>query len=310
MWYRPPRWAPPAPTRRACPTGSPLPTSSRSPPAPSGRSAGCCAGPPRRASGCRRSASTSTCDSPRRRRAAASRPIWRTPCAPSRPSTTTNPQPTAGPTGSSSSAIPALRRDPSMSERNPQDRVIDLSVEVPGTPEEVWRAIATGPGITSWFVPHEVDEHEGGGVRTDFGAGFGEESARVAAWEPPHRLLLQGNGERALAYEWLVEAGAGGSCVVRLVNTGFGPGGGWDADYHGMSEGWPLFLENLCLHPRHFPRQRARGVTPPRMGPGTRDSAFGAVCAARGVPAALAAGDRPRASTAGAPPLAGRVASA
>ena len=26
---------------------------------------------------------------------------------------------------------------------------IELEVEVPGTPEEVWRAIATGPGITS-----------------------------------------------------------------------------------------------------------------------------------------------------------------
>jgi uncharacterized protein YndB with AHSA1/START domain len=197
-----------------------------------------------------------------------------------------------------------------MSERNDQDRVIDLSVEVPGTPEEVWRAIATGPGITSWFVPHEVEEREGGRVRMDFGAGFGEDSARVAAWDPPHRLLLQGKGERALAYEWLVEARAGGSCVVRLVNTGFGPGEDWDADYHGMSEGWPLFLENLRLHLTHFPGQRARAVIPTRMVPGTRDSAFEAVCAALGVPADLAAGDRLQASTAGAPPLAGRVASA
>jgi uncharacterized protein YndB with AHSA1/START domain len=197
--------------------------------------------------------------------------------------------------------------DPSMSERSDQDRVIDLSVEVPGSPEEVWRAIATGPGITSWFVPHEVDEGEGGGVRMDFGAGFGEESARVAAWEPPHRLLLQGNGERALAYEWLVEARAGGSCIVRLVSTGFGPGEDWDAEYHGMSEGWRLFLENLRLHLTHFPGQRARAVIPTRTVSGTRDSAFEAVCAALGVSADLAAGDRLEASTAGGPPLAGRV---
>ena len=37
-------------------------------------------------------------------------------------------------------------------------RAIELEVEVPGTPEEVWRAIATGPGISSWYVPHTVEE--------------------------------------------------------------------------------------------------------------------------------------------------------
>ena len=32
-------------------------------------------------------------------------------------------------------------------------RSVQVEVEVPGTPEEVWQAIATGPGISSWFVP-------------------------------------------------------------------------------------------------------------------------------------------------------------
>ena len=32
-------------------------------------------------------------------------------------------------------------------------RSVQAEVEVPGTPEEVWQAIATGPGISSWFVP-------------------------------------------------------------------------------------------------------------------------------------------------------------
>jgi len=77
-----------------------------------------------------------------------------------------------------------------------------------------------------------------------------------------------------------------------------------------MSEGWPLFLENLRLHLTHFPGQQARAVIPTGVVPGTRDSAFDALCAALGVPADLAAGDRLQASTAGAPPLVGRVASA
>ena len=196
-----------------------------------------------------------------------------------------------------------------MSERSDQDRVIDLSVEVPGSPDDVWRAIATGPGISSWFVPHEVDEHKGGGVRMDFGSGFGDESAQVTAWEPPHRVVLQGTGERALAFEWLVEARDGGTCVVRLVNTGFGPGEDWDADYHGMSEGWPLFLENLRLHLTHFPGERARAVIPTGMALRPPDGAFQELCAALGVPPDLAAGDRIDAAAPGAPPLGGLVAS-
>jgi len=30
-------------------------------------------------------------------------------------------------------------------------RSVQVEVEVPGTPEQVWQAIATGPGISSWF---------------------------------------------------------------------------------------------------------------------------------------------------------------
>ena len=43
-------------------------------------------------------------------------------------------------------------------------RYVEAEVEVPGTPEEVWQAIATGPGVTSWFVPTRVEERVGGGA--------------------------------------------------------------------------------------------------------------------------------------------------
>ena len=42
---------------------------------------------------------------------------------------------------------------------------------MPGTPEEVWHAIATGPGITAWFVPTEVDERERRPLELTFGPG-------------------------------------------------------------------------------------------------------------------------------------------
>lgn len=45
-----------------------------------------------------------------------------------------------------------------------------------------------------------------------------------------------------MAFEWLVESRDGCTWVVRLVNTGFGSGQDWDAQYGGMAEGYLLFL--------------------------------------------------------------------
>jgi uncharacterized protein YndB with AHSA1/START domain len=194
-----------------------------------------------------------------------------------------------------------------MTDRNDQNRRIEISVEVPGTPEQVWQAIATGPGISSWFVPHEVDEREGGRVRMDFGGGL-MDAAAVTVWEPPRRVHFEGAGDRALAFEWLVEARSGDSCIVRLVCTGFGPGEDWDDEFHGMSEGWPLFLENLRLHLTHFRGQRAQAIIPSDAVPGKPDNVFTELCAALGVAADLRTGDRLDAVAERAPSLAGTVA--
>ncbi len=186
-------------------------------------------------------------------------------------------------------------------------RVIDLSVEVPGTPEEVWHAVATGPGISSWFIPHSVAEHEGGTVTMDFGSSFGKETATVESWDPPHRVVFVGPGEQPLAYEWLVEARNGGTCVVRLVNSGFGSGADWDGQYDGMTQGWQLFMENLRLHLTHFRGQRAEPVIPVGMAPGPNQTAFDELCRALGIFADLQAGDRLATSGDGVPPLAGTL---
>ncbi|MEM7322811.1 MAG: SRPBCC domain-containing protein [Actinomycetota bacterium] len=143
-------------------------------------------------------------------------------------------------------------------------RSLEFEVEVPGTPEQVWEAIATGPGISSWFVPHTVAEQEGGATVARFGPGDGMEMpGRVAAWEPPNRVVFEDAGDEAgMAYEWLVEARDGGTCVVRLVNSGFGTGDHWDEMYDGMGSGWPMFLRNLTLHLTHFPGQAATAALP------------------------------------------------
>jgi uncharacterized protein YndB with AHSA1/START domain len=167
------------------------------------------------------------------------------------------------------------------------ERSIELEVEVDGTPEEVWQAIATGPGISSWYVPHTVEEREGGAATASFGDGPEMQVAgRVAAWEPPHRIVFDGGeGVAGLAFEWLVEAREGGSCVVRLVNSGFGDGGEWDGQYDAMKEGWQLFLRNLQLHCRHFRGQAAVSMLPTTMWAMPRTDAWSRLRAELGVPA-------------------------
>ncbi len=186
-----------------------------------------------------------------------------------------------------------------------EPRAIRLSIEVPGTPEEVWEAIATGPGISSWFMPVEVEGRQDGRVAMDFGSA-GADTATVAAWEPPRRVVFVGGGDQPLAYEWLVEATGGGTCVVRLVNSGFGEGDDWDAQYDGMEAGWRIFLESLRLRLVHFPGVAARPSIPTVMLPGPRAAAWPAFCAALGVPPDLTPGSRLEAGD-GRPPLAGRV---
>jgi len=141
-------------------------------------------------------------------------------------------------------------------------RSIAAEIEVVGKPEEVWAAIATGPGISSWYVPHEVDERTDGAMLASFGPGM-EAPGRVAVWDPPHRVVFDGGeGADALAFEWIVEARDGGTCVVRLVNSGFGSGDDWDDQYDAMADGWQLFMGNLRLHLEHFRGRTATALLP------------------------------------------------
>lgn len=168
----------------------------------------------------------------------------------------------------------------------PDDRSIELEIEVPGTPEQVWQAIATGPGISSWYVPHTVEEREGGAATASFGPGPEMQiSGRVVAWEPPHRIVFDG-GETGvgLAFEWLVEARDGASCVVRLVNSGFGSGEQWDAQYDAMTEGWRLFLFNLKLHLEHFAGRQATAGLPMAMWSTPPEQTWAALSGALGFP--------------------------
>ncbi|MFI9010500.1 SRPBCC domain-containing protein [Actinosynnema sp. NPDC053489] len=135
-------------------------------------------------------------------------------------------------------------------------------VELAGvTPEQVWDAIATGPGIDSWFMG--VNEVEPGAVVRQ---AFGDyrPAHPITAWEPGKRLAYGGDEEpdgRFTAYEFLVEARDGGSTVLRMVASGFLPGDDWEDEFEAMTAGGEMFWQTLVTYLRHFAGRTARPLT-------------------------------------------------
>lgn len=134
--------------------------------------------------------------------------------------------------------------------------------EVGATPDEVWEAIATGPGIDSWFMgANEVTGGEGGIVRTAFG-GYSPEGS-ITAWEPRRRFAYRDDGDdgRFVAYEFLIEGRDGASTVLRTVTSGFLPGDDWEDELEAMRAGGELFHATLVTYLTHFRGWIARPIT-------------------------------------------------
>jgi uncharacterized protein YndB with AHSA1/START domain len=170
----------------------------------------------------------------------------------------------------------------------------EFEVEVPGTPDKVWQAIATAEGISSWMMPTEMDARVGGAVTFHMGPDA-ESKGHVTAYEPHRRIEFEedwaslmghaGADVTPLVTEFLVEARSGGTCVVRVVTSAFGTGADWENEFfEEMTNGWVPMLDNLRLYVAHFPGQSATtlfggsefaGVSP--------EAAVGAARAALGI---------------------------
>jgi uncharacterized protein YndB with AHSA1/START domain len=127
-------------------------------------------------------------------------------------------------------------------------RSVQVEVEVKSTPEQVWQAIATGPDVSSWFVPTKIEGRVGGALSCDFGGGM-VTSAQITVWQPPHRFAAEDKAgvmdSAPLATEWTVEARAGGTCVVRVVHSLFASTDKWDDQLESTEQGWPGFFRVL-----------------------------------------------------------------
>ena len=186
---------------------------------------------------------------------------------------------------------------------------VEVETEVPGTPEEVWQAIATGPGISAWFVPTELEEREGGALVLDFGPGMQSEGV-IAAWDPPRRFVCEnkeamGPGSPTVADEWTVEAKAGGTCRVRVVHSWFASTDDWDNQYEGVEQGWPAFFRILKIYLAHFRGQPSEVISLMAMSSESKSAVWDKLLRSLGL-ARLAEGQRVE-SAHGAPRLAGIV---
>lgn len=187
----------------------------------------------------------------------------------------------------------------------------ELSAEITlnATPEQVWEAIATGPGINSWYMGRsEVEPGESGTVRTDFGD-YAPES-NVTAWEPGRRFAYrsdEGQDGRFIAFEFLIEGRDQGSTVLRMVASGFLPGDDWEAEYDAMTKGGELFFRTLIEYVTYFSGRVATPVT--AFGPPVTDweRAWAVLRDALGLSGPVTEGDRVRFTPAGLPPIDGAV---
>jgi len=130
--------------------------------------------------------------------------------------------------------------------------LIEAEIEVPGTPEAGWRAIATGSGMSSWYVPCTSDERVGGTARNNLGPGM-DSIASIKKWNPPQSLVAETEeGPGTVATEWTVEARQVETCVVRVVHRWSASVEDWDNKFEGHTYGWQAFFRTLRFYRKHF----------------------------------------------------------
>lgn len=187
-----------------------------------------------------------------------------------------------------------------------QPRPPEVATEVAGTPEEIWQLLATGPGISRWFMPATVEPRVGGKITQRHGSGDDDVShGTISAYQPPHRFAYEEEWEgRTIATEFLVEAQSGGSCVVRVVTHGLTAD---DADFtDGLVSGWTQALATLRVYLANFARRPAGSARLWTRPGGTLEQAWRDTIRRAGLDG-VAVGDRVEHTNGAQPPFTGVI---
>jgi hypothetical protein len=113
---------------------------------------------------------------------------------------------------------------------------IRREVELPATHEEVWEAVATGPGTASWLFPEEPGPND------------------LVESDRPHRYAVRTEGEGGYfnAIEFVIEAREGGTAVLRYVHSGVFEDEGWDDQFDAVDGHTEFYLHTLGQYLEHF----------------------------------------------------------
>lgn len=159
------------------------------------------------------------------------------------------------------------------------------------TAAEVWDKVATGPGLSSWWVPHEVVPRKGGVARADFGGGTIAEG-RIRTYEPGKRIVYGGEAaaqdvggepkklDESPTLEFSISQKGGPEDFADAPFTGIGdvrghrrrPGrprtvlnfrqnGFVEEGQEVFEEGWDFFFYNLTQYFTHFRGRTALTAT-------------------------------------------------
>lgn len=130
-------------------------------------------------------------------------------------------------------------------------RWVELEFLVPGTPEQVWHAVATGPGNTAWFTTAEIEERIGGSITFHFMSDITGRGT-VTYWEPPYRFSYVeadwAEGAPPVLTDIIIVARPTGQCLVRMAHSIVSASSQWDEQMEGFESGWPGFIAVLHLY--------------------------------------------------------------
>jgi uncharacterized protein YndB with AHSA1/START domain len=117
---------------------------------------------------------------------------------------------------------------------------VEESVEVAASPHDVWEWIATGPGLSAWFVSAAVEPGIAGSVTLTFAPGASG-TMPIAEWTPPSRFRFGTPvGQVGRAHDFTLSATPRG-CRVRVVDVGVPP-----EEAEQTASGWRGMLSRLA----------------------------------------------------------------
>ncbi len=137
-------------------------------------------------------------------------------------------------------------------------RWVRAEVETPGTVEEVWRAISTDAGLSSWFTRSEFEKGADGQqtrLLVHFGLGM-DSAATITEWNAPYGFAVTSDefirGGPEVATVWRIEEGESDSCVVSVEHSLYDDSDAYDAHIEATEAGWPAFFRILQLYMTHY----------------------------------------------------------